>query len=70
MNKVTTATISRRRSPASVGSGGRLARRLKTTVGTAALLLIAVYVIAPIYWLVVASSKNAGQLFNLSLIHI
>ncbi len=63
---MTAATISRRRSPASVGSGGRLARRLKTTVGTAALLLAAVYVIAPIYWLVVASSKNAGQLFNTS----
>ena len=63
---MTAATISRRRSPASVGSGGRLARRLKTTVGTAALLLAAVYVIAPIYWLVVASSKNAAQLFNTS----
>ena len=63
---MTAATISRHRSPASVGSGGRLARRLKTTIGTAALLLVAVYVIAPIYWLIVASSKNAGQLFNTS----
>jgi len=63
---MTAATISRRRSPASLGTGGRAARRLKTTIGTAALLLVAVYVIAPIYWLVVASSKNAGQLFNSS----
>jgi len=39
---------------------------VKTTVGTAALLIAAVYVIAPIYWLVVASSKNTGQLFSTS----
>ena len=39
---------------------------MKTTLGTAALLVAAAYVIAPIYWLVVASSKNAGQLFSTS----
>ena len=59
-------TMSRRRAPALGGSGGPLARRMKTTLGTAALLVAAAYVIAPIYWLVVASSKNAGQLFSTS----
>jgi multiple sugar transport system permease protein len=39
---------------------------MKTTVGTAALLVAAVYVVAPIYWLVIASSKNSGQLFSTS----
>ena len=63
---MTAATISRRRSPAAGGSGGRTARRVKTTLGTAALLLVAVYVVAPIYWLVVASTKNSGQLFSSS----
>ena len=48
------------------GSGGLLARRMKTTVGTAALLVVAVYVVAPIYWLVVASAKNTSQLFSTS----
>lgn len=48
------------------GSGSALARRMKTTIGTAALILVAVYVVAPIYWLVVASAKNTGQLFSTS----
>jgi ABC-type spermidine/putrescine transport system permease subunit II len=39
---------------------------MKTTVGTAALLVAAVYVIAPIYWLVVASAKSTSQLFSTS----
>ncbi|HTV10501.1 MAG TPA: carbohydrate ABC transporter permease [Acidimicrobiales bacterium] len=59
-------TFSRTRSkaPAYLGSGSRLARRMKTTAGTAALIVAAVYVIAPIYWLIVASSKNIAQLFS------
>jgi multiple sugar transport system permease protein len=44
----------------------RSARRLKTTVGTAIAALAAIYVLAPIYWLVVASSKNSSQLFSSS----
>ncbi|MGD0742150.1 MAG: carbohydrate ABC transporter permease [Acidimicrobiales bacterium] len=52
------------RSPAFRGSRGVLARRAKTTVTTAFLVLVAVYVLIPIYWLVVASSKNTSQLFN------
>ncbi len=47
-------------------SGGRFARRVKTTIGTAALLIAAAYVVAPIYWLVIASSKNSSQLFSTS----
>jgi multiple sugar transport system permease protein len=58
--------MSRRRSPATNGSGGPFARWAKTTVGTAALLVAAVYVVAPIYWLVIASSKNTSQLFSTS----
>jgi multiple sugar transport system permease protein len=60
------ATMSPRQPRVAAISGGRLARRVKTTVGTAALLLVAVYVIAPIYWLVIASSKNTSQLFSTS----
>lgn len=37
--------------------------RLKVTAGTAALIVVAAYVVVPIYWLVVASSKNTQQLF-------
>jgi multiple sugar transport system permease protein len=59
-----TAMVRHRGSPAANGSGGPLARWAKTTMGTAALLVAAVYVIAPIYWLVVASTKNTGQLFS------
>jgi multiple sugar transport system permease protein len=61
---MSTVAVARHRSPATTGSGGPWARWAKTTVGTAALLVAAVYVIAPIYWLVVASSKNAAQLFS------
>jgi multiple sugar transport system permease protein len=42
------------------------ARRVKTTAGTAVAALAAIYVLAPIYWLVVASSKTTGQLFSSS----
>jgi multiple sugar transport system permease protein len=44
----------------------RSARRLKTMIGTAVAAVAAVYVLAPIYWLVVASSKTTGQLFSSS----
>ena len=44
--------------------GGRLAARAKTTATTALLAVAAVYVLVPIYWLVVASSKDTGQLFS------
>ena len=63
---MSTATISKSSPTTSVMSGGRFARRAKTTVGTAALLIAAVYVVAPIYWLVIASSKNTSQLFSTS----
>jgi multiple sugar transport system permease protein len=42
------------------------ARRVKTAVGTAVAAIAAIYVLAPIYWLVVASSKSTGQLFSSS----
>jgi multiple sugar transport system permease protein len=42
------------------------ARRLKMTTGTTLLLLAAVYVIAPVYWLIVASTKSTAQLFSTS----
>jgi multiple sugar transport system permease protein len=44
----------------------RRARRIKMTVGTALLTLAAVYVLAPLYWLLMASTKNASQLFSTS----
>jgi multiple sugar transport system permease protein len=44
----------------------RSARRVKTTVGTLIAALAAIYVLAPIYWLIVASSKNTSQLFSSS----
>lgn len=44
----------------------RTARRVKTVTGTAVAALAAIYVLAPIYWLVVASSKNSTQLFSSS----
>lgn len=44
----------------------RSVRRAKTTAGTALAALAAAYVLAPIYWLVVASSKDTGQLFSTS----
>ena len=42
----------------------RRVRRAKMTVGTALLILAAAYVLAPLYWLVIASAKNSGQLFS------
>jgi multiple sugar transport system permease protein len=44
----------------------RSARRIKTTIGTVIAALAAIYVLAPIYWLIVASSKNTSQLFSSS----
>jgi multiple sugar transport system permease protein len=44
----------------------RSARRAKTTIGTIVAALAAIYVLAPIYWLVVASSKSSSQLFSSS----
>src|SRR5690348_9329425 len=41
-----------------------LARRMKITAGTALLLLAAVYVLVPVYWLLIASTKSSGQLFS------
>lgn len=52
------------RSPGADGRRARSARRAKTTIGTAVAAFAAIYVLAPIYWLVVASSKNTGQLFS------
>jgi len=42
------------------------ARRLRMTVGTALLILAAAYVLAPLYWLLIASTKSASQLFSTS----
>jgi multiple sugar transport system permease protein len=47
-------------------SRARRVRRLKITVGTALLVLAAVYVIAPVYWLLIASTKSTTQLFGTS----
>lgn len=44
----------------------RAARRAKTTAGTTLAVLAALYVLVPIYWLVIASSKDTGQLFSTS----
>jgi len=44
----------------------RTARRAKTAVGTGVAIVAAVYVLAPIYWLIVASSKSTQQLFSTS----
>jgi multiple sugar transport system permease protein len=48
------------------GRRARSVRRVKTMVGTAVAAVAAIYVLAPIYWLIVASSKNTSQLFNSS----
>ena len=48
------------------GRRARSARRAKTTIGTIVAGLAAIYVLAPIYWLVVASSKSSSQLFSSS----
>lgn len=42
----------------------RRARRIKMTVGTSLLVLAAAYVLAPVYWLLIASTKNTSQLFS------
>jgi multiple sugar transport system permease protein len=44
--------------------GAVFSRRAKTTVTTALLALAAAYVLVPIYWLLVASSKSNSQLFS------
>lgn len=59
----------RRADTSAAGSDARRARsvrRAKTAAGTTLAALAAVYVLIPIYWLVVASSKNTGQLFSTS----
>ena len=48
------------------GRRARRVRRLKMTVGAALLTVAAVYVLAPLYWLVMASTKNTSQLFSTS----
>jgi multiple sugar transport system permease protein len=48
------------------GRRARSARRVKTMVGTGVAAVAALYVLAPIYWLIVASSKTTSQLFNSS----
>jgi multiple sugar transport system permease protein len=50
--------------PLPAQSRARRVRRVKVTVGTALLILAAAYVLAPLYWLVIASTKNSGQLFS------
>jgi multiple sugar transport system permease protein len=53
----------------SLRADGRRARsvlRVKTMAGTAVAAIAAIYVLAPIYWLIVSSSKTTGQLFNSS----
>jgi multiple sugar transport system permease protein len=54
------------RSPRADGRRARSARRAKTVIGTIVAALAAIYVLAPIYWLVVASSKSSSQLFSSS----
>ena len=44
--------------------GPRMAVRAKTTATTAVLLVAATCVLIPIYWLIVASSKDTSQLFS------
>jgi multiple sugar transport system permease protein len=41
----------------------RRVRRVKMTVGTALLAVAAVYVLAPLYWLLISSTKSSSQLF-------
>ena len=49
-------------------AGGRAirVRRVKISVGTALLILAAAYVLAPLYWLLIASTKSSSQLFSTS----
>ncbi len=58
-----TSAVAQLRAPASRGSGTRLSRRFKVSATTALLLLAAAFVVVPIYWLVIASSKSTSQLF-------
>jgi multiple sugar transport system permease protein len=44
-------------------SRAKTIRRLKITTGTALLALAAVYVLAPVYWLLISSTKSTTQLF-------
>ena len=44
----------------------RTVRRVKVGTGMALLLLAAVYVLAPIYWLLISSTKSTSQLFGTS----
>jgi len=46
------------------GRRARSVHRTKTAIGTAVAAVAAIYVLAPIYWLIVSSSKNTSQLFN------
>ncbi|MGH3422564.1 MAG: carbohydrate ABC transporter permease, partial [Streptosporangiaceae bacterium] len=46
--------------------GAIRARRVKVSVGTALLVLAAAYVLAPLYWLLIASTKSSSQLFSTS----
>ncbi len=61
---MTATTIHQKKVRTSHRSRRRLSFSVKTTVGTAALLVAALYVVAPIYWLIVASSKSTTQLFS------
>ncbi len=59
-----TTAMSQPSSQTSRAPGALRVRRAKTTATTALLVVAAVYVLVPIYWLLVASSKSAGQLFS------
>jgi multiple sugar transport system permease protein len=58
------AAVGQLQAPIPRGSRTRLARRLKISTTTALLLLAAAFVVVPIYWLVIASSKDTPQLFS------
>ena len=60
------ATQTRQHSKAAPPAGKRFSFRLKTTIGTAFLLVAALYVVAPLYWLVISSTKSTPQLFSTS----
>jgi multiple sugar transport system permease protein len=61
-----TGAVQARRAPLGARAPRRplRARRVKMTIGTSLLLLIAVYVLAPVYWLLISSTKSTGQLFS------
>jgi multiple sugar transport system permease protein len=59
-------TVTRQSAKVAAPAGRRFSFRLKTTVGTAVLLVAALYAIAPLYWLVISSTKNTPQLFSTS----